>query len=191
MGKLIKITLGTKIHRLQLLSVDTTDTKHHKVKLRCDCGAVITAKKHAWLTGHTKSCGCLQRECVARRNTQCRGELGLSCKRYIYRQYKNTADKKDRVFELSFDEFLKITTSLCHYCGAPPRTVYKRLNKYFGEFVYNGIDRVDNNKGYTLDNTVPCCTHCNRMKSSLPVADFIAHLRQILTWQESTQGKPV
>ena len=27
-----------------------------------------------------------------------------------------------------------------------------------------GLDRLDNSKGYVLDNVVPCCDKCNRLK---------------------------
>ena len=38
----------------------------------------------------------------------------------------------------------------------------KRLSDHVLEC--NGIDRVDNNIGYTEENTVPCCEFCNRAK---------------------------
>lgn len=41
----------------------------------------------------------------------------------------------------------------CTYCdGALPPTGH-------------GLDRIDPLKGYTLDNVVPCCTACNRIKN--------------------------
>jgi hypothetical protein len=32
---------------------------------------------------------------------------------------------------------------------------------------YNGIDRVDNEKGYLVENCVPCCFTCNSLKKSV------------------------
>lgn len=54
--------------------------------------------------------------------------------------------------ELNFDEFKILVTSPCHYC-----------NKRNTEEA-NGIDRVNNDLGYTRDNCVPACWKCNRMK---------------------------
>ena len=34
-------------------------------------------------------------------------------------------------------------------------------------FVYNGIDRVDNSKGYTLNNILVCCYDCNTKKGAI------------------------
>lgn len=39
----------------------------------------------------------------------------------------------------------------------PPKQLYFL---YF----YNGIDRLDNTKGYTPENSVACCKHCNSLK---------------------------
>ena len=46
------------------------------------------------------------------------------------------------------------------------------LSGYNGIYIYNGIDRIDNNKGYTIDNIVPCCHICNQAKSSFTLQEF-------------------
>ena len=53
----------------------------------------------------------------------------------------------------------------CYYCGSIIETV--------------GVDRVDNNKGYTLDNVVPCCSKCNYMKNSNTEKEFLEHVEKI------------
>ena len=35
-----------------------------------------------------------------------------------------------------------------------------------------GSDRVDNSKGYTMENSVPCCKFCNLGKSVCDVQEF-------------------
>ncbi len=37
----------------------------------------------------------------------------------------------------------------------------------------NSIDRLDNTKGYIIDNCVPCCSDCNEMKLDRKESDFI------------------
>ena len=41
----------------------------------------------------------------------------------------------------------------------------------------SGADRLDSLRcpGYNLDNTVPCCNQCNRMKHVLPRGQFLRH----------------
>lgn len=55
-------------------------------------------------------------------------------------------------FLLNFEEFQQLVTSPCHYC--------KHIN--LEEAL--GIDRVNNDLGYTKENCVPACWRCNRMK---------------------------
>jgi hypothetical protein len=58
----------------------------------------------------------------------------------------------------------------CSYCGSEPRNVAKAFN---GDFGYNGLDRIDNTKGYEPGNVVTCCFICNNAKRTLSVAEFM------------------
>jgi hypothetical protein len=68
--------------------------------------------------------------------------------------------------------------TLCDYCGRHPET-YTRPKNANGGFKYNGIDRVVNSVGYTLENCVPCCSNCNRAKSTLSRQEFIAWAHRV------------
>ena len=48
-----------------------------------------------------------------------------------------------------------------------------------GDYLYNGLDRVDNNKGYFEDNVVPCCGVCNKMKGTMKQEEFLNLIFQI------------
>ena len=90
------------------------------------------------------------------------------------------AKYKSREFNLSFDDFKIIVTSVCNYCGSDgdikSRTNYKN-RKFSRKFC--GIDRIDSSKGYTIDNVVPCCFLCNRMKSNIDLSIFLQHIKDI------------
>jgi hypothetical protein len=47
------------------------------------------------------------------------------------------------------------------------------------EYAYNGIDRVDNFKGYEIDNCVPCCYICNYAKRDMSKDQFLAWVKRI------------
>ena len=49
-----------------------------------------------------------------------------------------------------------------------------------GKYVYNGIDRLDNNIGYLYDNCATACKRCNFLKGTLNSGDFIEAIAQIL-----------
>jgi hypothetical protein len=42
----------------------------------------------------------------------------------------------------------------------------------------NGIDRVDNSRGYHTDNCVSCCIACNREKRAQSQAAFLENTRR-------------
>lgn len=81
-----------------------------------------------------------------------------------YRSYLNRANKKSMAFDLSIEEFEKILSMQCVYCGG-----YNRMT----------IDRIDSSGGYTQDNVQPCCNKCNMMKYTHDHADFLDHILKI------------
>ena len=60
-------------------------------------------------------------------------------------------------------EFRNFILQNCYYCGCNPETVH-RCERTNGDFIHNGIDRMNNNIGYIIDNCVTCCSHCNKAK---------------------------
>lgn len=127
--------------------------------------------------GHTKSCGCLRRE-KTRGNTTRRKSLGESSVNALYYRYKQNATKRGRVFELTRDDFICITGKQCFYCGKPPSSVFTSKG-FFGEYIYNGVDRFYNALGYTLDNCVPCCCDCNFAKGTMDGPEYLALCRRV------------
>ncbi|MDX1373681.1 MAG: HNH endonuclease, partial [Nitrososphaeraceae archaeon] len=95
-------------------------------------------------------------------------ELGL------YKQYKRNAENRGYTFELSTDTFQRLIHSDCVYCGKKP------IQK-FGELDYNGIDRINNNEGYNIDNCLACCKICNRGKGTLNYSEYLVHLKSLVS----------
>lgn len=144
----------------------------------CDCGGRKTVRSVNLNHGQTRSCGCLQRENGLRHCHPGKGRkpFGESSFTYLYNQYKTSAKIRMLDFELSKQEFRQRVTQPCAYCGmAPAQTILRKTptgGKANGHFTYNGLDRVDVLKGYTLENTLPCCKQCNRAKNVLSLGDF-------------------
>ena len=83
---------------------------------------------------------------------------------YIYSNYVRMAKKKGYPFKLSRTEFYSLVTdTVCVYCD----------DKSFG------VDRIDNNIGYTILNCVSCCGICNMMKGKHSVEFFISQCMKI------------
>jgi hypothetical protein len=98
----------------------------------------------------------------------------------IFRTYKSQARRRNLEWCLTIDEFKNITQLDCFYCGEKPSNKAWRQRYYRGpDYIYNGIDRKDNNLGYEHGNVLPCCRTCNRMKSNYSYDDFLKKIHNI------------
>lgn len=78
-------------------------------------------------------------------------------------QYR-TIDRKNgyELCDMSIDWMLEnIISKPCHYCGDTRRI---------------GCDRIDNTKGHTKDNVVPCCIECNSARNNYFTYDEMRRL---------------
>lgn len=105
-----------------------------------------------------------------------------NCLTDLFCTYRNGAEKRGFSFEFTKEQFGDLTKQDCWYCGAKPvqKNRCSGTGKSENFYLYNGIDRVENDKGYTLANSLPCCGRCNKMKMSLSVEDFINQVKKIV-----------
>lgn len=168
-------TLSTRIG-LEYNNLKVLDVQGNKFLCKCICGNEKWIRKYNVINGKTKSCGCMRSE-YARQN--CLNVLvearrlpeGVAAIRKLLREYKSAAKQRDFQFELSEEEFLNITIQNCFYCGLVPSNVQESYHGC-GTYTYNGIDRIDNALGYTIENSVPCCTPCNIAKRAMTETEF-------------------
>lgn len=136
-------------------------------KCICDCGQIKYVRAGALKRGTTTSCGC-----------KVRRPDGIAARNLIYAQYRQKSKMYGRDFQITVEQFEKITSHDCVYCGATPANV--GVTKHdTGKFIYNGIDRIDNDKGYTLDNCAPCCETCNRAKLQMSKEEFLNWIKRV------------
>ena len=93
----------------------------------------------------------------------------------LYGSYRNGAIRRKHEFSLSENYFQEIISNDCFYCGSKPSNILKNKGAY-GEVVYNGVDRFNNNLGYIPENCVPCCKTCNNAKGSMSGEEFVEWL---------------
>ena len=176
MGKLIDET-GKQYGRLTVIK-EAGRSKHGFALwlCRCGCGKETTIIGASLRTGATSSCGCLRKDRV-------REVLALPPRQAafnnVYNSYKNRARIRGFSYELTKEDVSFLTQMNCHYCGCIPAQE-QRINSDMGSYIYNGIDRIDSNKGYTMNNVVPCCKKCNYMKRDMTTLEFKEQLLKIL-----------
>lgn len=175
-------------------------TDSHKYLCACECGTEREVCGYSLEGGRTESCGCLKIERIRKVS----GGLSYNIK---YNEYKIGSIKRGIDFSISMDLFVELTAKNCFYCGAEP----KPFNPYYDKngilrsnlsgtsiegtdrqwINFNGIDRVDNDKGYVVENCVSCCSVCNVLKHTLDQKYFLDHVCKIYTHQKSgNNGKP-
>lgn len=91
-----------------------------------------------------------------------------------YSHLKVQSRKRQKTLELTFEQFERIVFEPCFYCGSKT----ERLN---------GIDRWQNNEGYSLNNSIPCCWKCNRAKNTDEPEQYIEHCKQVAEYWNSKQ----
>jgi len=142
---------------------------------RCKCGKTdIIISGYKLRRGDRKSCGCKGR------SLQRPGDRALN---KLYLNYKHDAKRRKIIFKLTKKVVAKITKQNCHYCGLPPQQIKKHPSS-LDTYIYNGIDRIDNNKGYIKDNIVPCCKICNMAKRSQTREAFLAWIERVHNHQK-------
>lgn len=83
---------------------------------------------------------------------------------------------------ITLEDVARLMVLPCHYCGIDGGNLDARR---FRSFKYNGIDRVDNKRGYEQDNIVPCCWNCNRAKGSMTYHGFVEWLKRVSSfWRD-------
>jgi len=184
--------VGETFGRLTVIS--ETKSKHNRSRwiCQCECGTRCIATGKTLREGRKKSCGCLQRESsMQKAATMSENNIlseGHSSCNALHATYKWNAKKHNREFSLTRDEFRQITSSNCFYCGVVPSQII-HASSCKTPYVYNGVDRQDNLRGYVLSNCVPCCGACNDMKRARTVQDFVDHCTRVQEYQKlSTTG---
>jgi hypothetical protein len=151
------------------------------IEVICECGRKKHVQYNNVRAGHSVCCGFSP--CRIPSNTGKRSiETSYNC---LFYSYKKGAIDRGFLFDLDKDYFKKLLSNNCFYCDKKPSSLYQIKNSKTGEIragiplVYNGIDRFDNKKGYTLNNCVTCCEICNRMKMASTADNFKKQIKKI------------
>jgi hypothetical protein len=163
MGKVIDLT-GKRFGMFVVIKrVENNKWGQTKWNCLCDCGNIKSVQSSALIHGKSLSCGC-------------RGYvIGESNFNRLFDGYRRKAKIS---FELTKEEFRKLVKGNCFYCGKSPSQI-KKDKQLRGEFVYNGIDRIDSSKGYTLNNCVSCCGTCNKAKLLMSQTEFYSWIERV------------
>lgn len=90
-----------------------------------------------------------------------------------YKSYLNRANVKGLELSLTEKEFKRMLQMSCFYCGGHR---------------WKGLTRIDNRRGYSLENVRVACHECMMMKSDRDEEEFLSYIRQIYNHVSSSSS---
>lgn len=169
----IKLKPNQKFGRLITLSYNGESVW----ECQCNCGIKCLIKSDKLSLGKTKSCGCLARE-QSKKNIKIalkkkkKYKPNISSARRIWQRYCQLDCVSSKNSNISFKDFLKISQNKCYYCNTLPQNNFNlflfpcyKANQdiiKYGNFTYNKLRKINNNKKYTKDNCVAYCGFCKK-----------------------------
>jgi hypothetical protein len=174
LDKAKKSILGKKFNRLEPLEVYAVRDQSMVVfmaKCKCDCGNIKNTRIVSLKQSNAQSCGCFNAD-------KQRLEGSTAAANALYSSRRADARRRFLEFSLTKKEYKKIISQPCYYCNSDPANEYGS-NMYNENVTYQGIDRIDNSRGYTVDNCRPCCKFCNMSKSTQTETEFLERIERI------------
>lgn len=153
-----------------------------KLKVVCECGYVTFPPAHRFFGAARQKYGCQRCSPKVRRaenhpRFQGPGHAGIN---YYLRTLRKNASARGLELALTDDQALAISKMDCTFCGEPPTKPWGWSRS--GIVLLNGIDRWDNDVGYTTENALPCCHFCNYAKRTLSGQEFMQRIERFFQW---------
>ena len=154
----------------------------------CDCGKEHVVSGESLRSGRSKSCGCLRKNPPNKENNRVVA---------IWKQlYNSTIIKRSKkqgyVSNISFSKFKEMSQDKCFYCGLEHSNIatdksYNGVKASTVVVKYNGIDRVNSELGYSVNNTVTCCKYCNIAKNIMTKDEFMRFIKRVYEYNFKSQ----
>lgn len=114
---------------------------------------------------HCRLCRAANRKEVSGNKDKERGKTYRQTPAGRFAEYKKGAVQRGYQFDLTKKQFMRFWQMPCEYCGDDIETI--------------GLDRIDNNIGYAIDNIRSCCSSCNVSKNNKTEKEFFEMVAKI------------
>lgn len=146
-------------------------------KIQCVCGNTRNVRKNLFKSSILQNGQSIKdccRQCFYKKEKEMKSDFDLF-KHYLKVIKSKASNRKNGIFfNIPENLLYTIIKQNCIYCNQKPNNQFKIIhnsgNLYF---TYQGIDRIDSSKEYTLDNVVPCCKRCNKAKGEDSLQSFL------------------
>ena len=158
------------LHKARITERKRNDKKRQDKNLCLDCGNNLAENRAIGKNKPLRRCvPCYEKlkETEIKRPKRERNYKSEALKnKYVaWNHYVKGAKKRNIHFTLPKTKFNELIVEKCYYCD------YKDG--------INGIDRIDNNKGYIEENVVTCCHFCNIAKGTQHPQEFVDKMKAI------------
>lgn len=166
--------VGKTFGRLLVISSDSPRRKK-KYLCRCECGVEKSILASSVVSGHTKSCGCLNTD-TRRESKTTHGKSGTKTHSVWRSMIQRCTNKKDK----AYGNYGGRGISVCKRWGDYSNFIADMGEKPEGY----AIDRIDNSKGYSPDNCrwVTRQENQNNMRSNRLI-EFNGIVKTIAQWE--------
>lgn len=166
------IEVGSKINDLTVLRLlKGAKGVHPMAHCMCQCGKTTWVRQSHLRRYERKSCvSCVRSNAWIGRERAGPREKFL-CEKES--EYKCNARSRKIHWHLDRAMFQRLFESACVYCGLTPA---------------NGIDRFDNNKGYSVENAKPCCSQCNFAKRMQTADEFYEWIDRLTSFRSQNHA---
>ena len=180
---------GQRFSRLVVLERAGSNKDGHAVwKCLCDCGEHTWAIGKLLRTGHTRSCGCLQKE-IARKNKTTHGMAAKG--RGKGTAYYSWLAMRQRCEQPNHSEYRYYGARGIKVC--PEWSNYQTFVKDMGErpSAKHSIERIDNDKGYEPSNCRwATATEQSYNRRSTILIEYKGEVKNALEWSKETGFSP-
>lgn len=163
-----KLKIGETRGKLTIIEIlPSISSRHGYVICSCICGGIRKIRVDQFRKDTSNGCN------------KCGKGFSFKPNSKLFRDYKSRANAKNQQFTLTFYQFEEFISKNCYYCNIEPVEHINKGKNTIYKFKSNGIDRLDSNLGYIIDNCVTSCGRCNIMKNNMKYKDFIEHINKI------------
>lgn len=185
-----EIQIGQRFERLVVLKVSDKKGKNGNIYFTCicDCGKIKEISGSNLRLEQTKSCGCYFLDKAATMNRGEPKEVSFNCLEGLC---KASARVRGLFHSLMTKEFRWLIQQNCFWCEkepAPYNVYFTKDGKYYKAhhkewadqqwINVNGIDRVNSDTGYVINNCVPSCTECNYAKRDKTIHEWLTFIER-------------
>ena len=152
----------TVISHSHVTRTKSNSTVHHW-NCKCDCGTERSVRGDSLTRGHTKSCGCINKQ-LAKHHPSWKGHEDISAS--LWKQFKWGAKSRKLVFTITIEEAWRLFQKQKGRCAFTGMEL--KFPKDARDVSANAsIDRINSKKGYTIDNVQWVDKRINFMKYTL------------------------